>query len=201
MTYPADLPFEGDVRMLAERAGSIPMGWRAVYYGCLSKLMSVSCPARHGYRLAGPFDAEGTLHIVYAGDDKVVCGIVDRLERTAACTCEVCGRSAKRRTMINTTMVLCGRCAAPRLLRDAIGVVLNQLALAESTGTSLTIPFDDVPFQLRMVLQPTLWPPATRPESDPAHPDVTHKDLHRARPMLIKISSALERAIDAQITE
>ena len=201
MTRQPDAPFETDIRILAERGGSIPMGWRSVYYDCLSKLMAVSCAARHGYRLAGPFDAEGTLHIVYAGDDKVVSGIVDRLERTAACTCEMCGRSAKRRTMRSTIMVLCGRCAAPRLLRDVIGVVLDDLAHSELTDTPLRISFGNLPFQLRMLMQSTLWPRAACLDPDPGRPDVLRGDLRRARPMLTKISSVLERAIDAQITE
>lgn len=201
MNRQPDAPFEMAIRMLAERGGSVPMGWRTVYYDCLSKLVAVSCPRRHGYRLAGPFDAECTLRIVFAGDDKVVAGIVDWLERTASCTCEMCGRMAKRRVMGNITMVLCGRCAAPRLLRNTIGVVLNDLALAESTGTSLTIAFDALPFQLRMVKQSTLWPRPATSASDPGRPDITRKDLNRARPLLIKVRSVLERAIEAQFTE
>jgi len=194
----AATPFLKDIHKLAERAGWISAGWRGAYHDSLVKLAAVACEIRGPYRLSGPFESDSKLRVAYSGTDKVVRGILDRLKRTAECTCEICGRRGKRRDTGSSPMVLCARCAAPRLLREAIEVLMRDLAQAEINGSSCVIAYEDLPIQMRLVMQSSIWPRDALTGDDPAKPIVRVEDVRRATSMLKEVRLILDRAIDAQ---
>jgi hypothetical protein len=102
MTKPPTTPFVESIRWLEARCGSVPAGWQLAYNDMLCRLMAADCPARADIVVRGPFMDDLNLRVTQSAFDPVVAGILRRLERATAQTCEGCGRPAKLRCLDRT---------------------------------------------------------------------------------------------------
>ena len=64
--------FRSSIRMLAERAGSVPAGWRQAYQDALVAFSAVDCPGRREVMLIGPFVDDISLRVSANRVDRVV---------------------------------------------------------------------------------------------------------------------------------
>jgi len=150
--------FRQSIQMLAERAGSVPSGWRKAFDDTLVKLSAVDCPARSSTLLSGPFVNDISLSIVAKGQDSVVSGIARCLSARTEQTCERCGRAGRLRTLATRQVaVLCPKCAAPRILNAELTQLLREVALADSALLPRIWSYDQLAFQVRPVIPGEVW--------------------------------------------
>lgn len=190
-------PLEEDLRKLVDRGGSVPDGWQTPYAETVARLYAVACEGRAHVRLDGPLMADCNLHITHRGGDSVIKGILSRLERTTAQTCEVCGRPGRLRVFGMTIKVLCAVCAAPRLALHAVSQLLGDLGLAAEGGFNRPMTFDDMPVQLRPMLSADVWKPLTGSGGDePPKHATSLRQLQGLRPHLEAVRHALTTALE-----
>ena len=188
-------PLEEDLRKLVDRGGSVPDGWQTPYAETIARLHAVACEGRAHIRLDGPLMADCNLHLTHRGGDSVIKGILRRLERTTAQTCEVCGRPGRLRVFGMTIKVLCAVCAAPRLALHAVSQLLGDLQLAAEGGFSKPLTFDETPVQVRPMLSAEVWKPLTGSSGD--EPSTYATSLHQLqahRPRLEAVRQALGKS-------
>jgi hypothetical protein len=157
-----DTPWAEGIRKLEERAGSVPDGWLRPYADTLAKLYAVSSAEREHIRLDGPLTADRHLYLTHHGGDSVVTGILGRLERMTAQTCECCSRPGTLRIYGDRMKILCPACAAPILALDAISDLLDDLDSVDQISIDQPILFDDLPVQIRPMLSAECWDPVYR---------------------------------------
>ena len=189
-------PFIASVRVLAERGGSVPMGWQLGYNAMLCSLMAIHCQARGQVTFSGPHIEDINLRVSQKGSDPVVAGILGRLARVTAQTCEVCGSPGTLRCMGGTTKVLCSRCAAPRMASHALGQLLTELEAADHGRAGRIIWYDDMPPQVRPMLDADVWLPAKQTGDVSTKYRTSHSRLQSQRPRLEAMRCALEKAIE-----
>ena len=112
---------------LAHRQMDIPAGWRPAYLDALVALNAVRCDGRADLILLSPVVRHDGVHIQASGTDAVVDGIGRKLRHRTRYTCEKCGRPGHARRLPLEAGVLCGRCAAPRLLKAAVEECMASL--------------------------------------------------------------------------
>ena len=187
-----------DLRKLVDRGGSVPDGWQTAYTETIARLYAVACDCRAHVRLDGPLMADCNLYVTHRGGDRVIKGILGRLERTTAQTCEVCGRPGWLRVFGQTVKVLCPVCAAPRFALQAVSQLLSDLKLAVDGGSSKTLTFDEAPMQLRPMLPAEVWEPLIDGGGDepPTYATSLHQ-MQALRPRLEAVRQALEATLEA----
>lgn len=150
--------FRSSIRMLAERAGSVPAGWRQAYQGALVAFSAVDCPGRNDVILIGPFVDDISLRVSADRLDRVVRGIARSLSARTAQTCEKCGRAGRLRIFpTGNCSVLCPTCAAPRILSLELTHLLRDVDHADHTQSPRKQSYDEVPFQVRPVIPREAW--------------------------------------------
>ena len=190
-------PLYADLHQLVDRGGSVPDGWRAAYTETIARLYAVACDGRAHVRLDGPLMADCNMYVTHRGGDRVIKGILGRLERTTAQTCEVCGQPGRLRVFERTVKVLCSVCAAPRFALQAVSQLLSDLKLADDGGSSKTLTFDDAPIVLRPMLPAEVWEPLIDGSGDEPPTYATSLHLLQAlRPRLEAVRQALEATLE-----
>jgi hypothetical protein len=157
MTTPATTPFVESVRWLETRCESVPAGWQLAYNDMLCKLVAADCPARAKITVCGPYMDDLNLRVTQSAPDPVIAGILRRLERATAQTCEACGRPGKLRCLDRTVKVLCGHCAGPRLAFLALTRVMRDLDKTENGSPDEEIWWQSVPVLLRPLIPASAW--------------------------------------------
>lgn len=197
-SFKPDTPFQEGIRKLVDRSDSVPDGWQAAYRETIARLHAVTCDGRANVRLDGPLMGDCTLYVTHRGGDRVIEGILGRLERTTAQTCEVCGRPGRLRVLGQTINVLCPVCAAPRFALQAVSQLLSDLKLAAEGGPTKTLTFEETPMQLRPMLSAEVWEPLIDSSGDepPTHSTNLHQ-LQALRPRLEAVRQALEATLEA----
>lgn len=150
-------PFVESIRWLEARCESVPLGWQLAYNHMLCRLMAADCPARAEITVRGPYADDLNLRVTQSGSDAVVAGILKRLERVTAQTCEVCGRPGRLRCQDRRVWVLCGHCAGPRLAALALTRVLSDLEKTTDGSPDEEIWWDAAPVQLRPLIPADAW--------------------------------------------
>lgn len=193
-----ETPLHTDLRKLVDRGGSVPDGWQAAYTETIARLYAVACNGRAHVRLDGPLMADCNLYVTHRGGDRVIKGILGRLERTTAQTCEVCGRVGRLRVFGQKIKVLCPVCTAPRLALHAVSQLLSDLTLAVEGGPTKTLTLEETPMQLRPMLSAEAWEPLI--DSSGNEPPTYVTSLHQLqalRPRLVAVRQALEATLEA----
>ena len=150
--------FRSSIRMLAERADSVPAGWRCAYEVALIAFNAVDCPRRHDIVLGGPFVNDISLTISADRNDCVVSGIARSLSIRTEQTCEKCGKVGRLRTIRSRGVaVLCPTCAAPRILSVELTHLLRDVGHAGGTQSPRNWSYDEVPVQVRPVIPREAW--------------------------------------------
>ena len=157
MTTPEPTPFVRSIRWLEARCESVPDGWQQAYNDALCRLMAADCPARAEIVVRGPYMDDLNLRVTQSAPDPVVAGILKRLERATAQTCEVCGRPGKLRCLDRTVRVLCGHCAGPRLAVLALTRVMRDLDKTANGSSDEEIWWVSAPVQLRPLIPAAAW--------------------------------------------
>lgn len=157
MTTAKTTPFVESIRWLEARCEAVPEGWQLAYNSMLCRLMAADCPARAEITVRGPRMDDLNLRVTQSAVDPVVAGILKRLERTTAQTCEVCGRHGKLRCLDRTVKVLCGHCAGPRLASIALTRVLRDLDKTANGSPDEEIWWESAPVQLRPLIPASAW--------------------------------------------
>lgn len=157
MTTPETTPFVESIRWLEARCESVPAGWQLAYNDMLCKLMAADCPARAEITVRGPYMDDLNLKVTQSALDPVVAGILRRLERATAQTCEMCGRPGRIRCLDRTVKVLCGHCAGPRLAYLALTRVIRDLDKTANGSPDEEIWWKSAPVQLRPLIPASAW--------------------------------------------
>ena len=157
MTTPEPTPFVRSIRWLEARCESVPGGWQLAYNDALCRLVAADCPARADIVVRGPYVDDLSLRVTQSGPDPVVAGILKRLERATAQTCELCRRPGKLRCLDRTVKVLCGHCAGPRLASLAVTRVLRDLDKTAKGSPDEEIWWESVPVQIRPLIPASAW--------------------------------------------
>ena len=190
-------PFQEGIRKLVDRGDSVPDGWQTAYTETIARLHAVACESRSHVRLDGPLMADCNLYLTHRGGDRVIEGILGRLERTTAQTCEVCGRPGRLRIFGQTLKVLCPVCAAPRLALHAVSKLLRDMELADARGLSEPITFDETQMQLRPMLLAQVWEPLIDHSGDEPPTYVTSlSQLLALRPRLEAVRQTLVATLE-----
>ena len=197
-TLEPETPLQADLRKLVDRGGSVPDGWQTPFTETIERLYAVACEGRAHVRLDGPMMADCNLRVTHRGGDRVIEGILGRLERTTAQTCEVCGRPGRLRVRGLTIRVLCPVCAAPRLALQAVLQLLSDLKLAAEGAPAKMLTFDEMPMQLRPMLPAEVWEPLIDSSGDepPTHATGLHQ-LQAIRPRLESMRQTLVATLGA----
>lgn len=125
-------PFHESLELLNSRVDWIPTGWQALYADLRLRLYAVFCEGREPIVFLGGYEEDGHLLVETHAPDFVIQGILRKARAKAACTCMECGQPGKRREFEDwREMVLCGTCAAPRLLQFEI----QRLLALDRCGT------------------------------------------------------------------
>ena len=191
-------PFQEGIRKLVHRGDSVPDGWKIPYEKTIAGLHAVACEGRANIELDGPLMADCNLYVTHRGGDRVVAGLLGRLERTTAQTCEVCGRPGKLRVFGQTLKVLCPVCAAPRLALQAVSQLLRDLGLADERSLSEPLTFDETQMQLRPMLLAQVWEPLIDHSGDEPPTYVTSlSQLQALRPRLEAVRQTLLDTLEA----
>lgn len=128
----APTPFHESMALLNTRVDWIPTGWQALYAEMRLRLYAVFCEGREPIFFLGGYEEDGHLLVETHAPDFVVQGILRKARAKAACTCMECGQPGKRRELEDwREMVLCGTCAAPRLLH----LQIQRLLALDRCGT------------------------------------------------------------------
>ena len=157
VSNPETTPFVESIRWLEARCESVPAGWQLAYNSMLCKLMAADCPARADITVRGPYIDDLNLRVTQSAFDPVVAGILRRLERATAQTCEVCGRTGRLRCLDRTVKVLCGHCAGPRLASVALTRVMRDLDKTVKGTLNEEIWWESAPVQLRPLIPASAW--------------------------------------------
>ena len=157
MTTPEPTPFVRSIRWLETRCEWVPDGWQLAYNDALCRLMAADCPARAEVVVRGPYMDDLSLRVTQSAPDPVVAGILKRLERATAQTCEVCRRPGKLRCLDRTVKVLCGKCAGPRLAALALTRVMRDLDKTANGSSDEEIWWESAPIQLRPLIPASAW--------------------------------------------
>lgn len=184
--------FAACIRMLSERSGSVPPGWRPAYYDTLHGLRAVDCGARGSMKLSGPFVSDDAVLIIASGNDYKVDSILHRLERKSACICQTCGRLGKPRDLGHKVAVLCPSCAAPRLLQGALKKLIAELAASANFDRPVILPFDQFPVPLRSVVPASVWWPVQTVSGADESNCTTHDALRRHLRRFEQVLAALD---------
>ena len=150
-------PFVRSIRWLETRCESVPDGWQLAYNDALCRLMAADCPARAEIVVRGPYMDDLNLRVTQSAPDPVVAGILKRLERATAQTCEVCRRPGKLRCLDRTVKVLCGQCAGPRLAALALTRVMRDLDKTANGSSDEEVWWESAPVQLRPLIPASAW--------------------------------------------
>lgn len=156
-TFKPTTPFVESIRWLEARCESVPDGWQLAYNDTLCRLMAADCPARADIVVRGPYLDNLNLRVTQSAVDPVVAGILKRLERTTAQTCEVCRRPGRMRCLGRFVKVLCGPCAGPRLASVALTRVIRDLDNTVKGSWDEEIWWESAPLQLRPLIPATAW--------------------------------------------
>ena len=194
---PEATPLVDSIRWLEARCESVPQGWQLIFNDALRKLMAVDCQARAQVTLVGPYVDDINLRITQRGIDPVISGILRRLERATAQTCEVCGRPGKVRCLDRTVKILCGCCAGPRLASFAVTRVLRDLDETASGKSSDEVWWATAPVQLRPLIPAAAWQVLDVPDASSAVRYTSHARLATHRPWLEAVRRALDQAVEA----
>ena len=191
--------FPDSIRMLGERAGSVPAGWRCAYEDALVALNAVACPRRHDVVLGGPFIDDISLRVSLSRPDCVVRGITRSLSTRTEQTCEKCGLTGRLRSLpTRTVAVLCSTCAAPRMLGAELIRLLRDTHDADRTVSPRVWTYDEMPFQVRPVIPREAWHLGPLPERGPGDEHfVSHETLRRLKPHFSLLLEKLTAFIDA----
>jgi len=157
ITTPEPTPFVQSIRWLEARCESVPDGWQLAYNDMLCRLMAADCPARAEIIVRGPYIDDLSLRVTQSAPDPVVAGILRRLERATAQTCEMCKRPGKLRCLDRTLKVLCGQCAGPRLASLALTRVMRDLDKSAKGSSDEEIWWETAPVQLRPLFPASAW--------------------------------------------
>ena len=157
MTTTEPTPFVRSIRWLEARCESVPVGWQLAYNDMLCKLMAADCPGRADIVVRGPYVDDRNLRVTQSAFDPVVAGILKRLERATAQTCEVCRRPGRFRSLDRTVKVLCGHCAGPRLASLALTRVMRDLDKSAKGSSDEEIWWGSAPVQLRPLIPGSAW--------------------------------------------
>ena len=192
-----ETPLHADLRKLVDRGSCVPDGWQAAYTRTIARLYAAACDCRVHVRLDGPLMADCNLYVTHRGGDGVIKGILGRLERTTAQTCEVCGLAGRLRVFGKVTKVLCPVCTAPRVALQAVSQLLSELKLAVDGGSCKTLTFDEVPMQLRPMLPAKVWEPLIDGSGDEPPTYVTSlSQLQALRPRLEAVRQTLVATLE-----
>ena len=194
---PVVTPLVDSIRWLEARCESVPQGWQLIYNDTLRKLMAVDCQARALVTLGGPCLDDLNLRITQRGVDPVISGILRRLDRATARTCEVCGRQGKVRCLDRSVKILCACCAGPRLASLAVTRVLRDLDETAKGRPSEEIWWTTAPVQLRPLVPAAAWQVLDVPDASSAVHYTSHARLARHRPWLEAVRRALDEAVEA----
>ena len=157
MTTTIPTRFVESVRWLEARCETVPDGWQLAYNDMLCSLMAADCPARAEIVVRGPYVDDLSLRVTQSAFDPVVAGILKRLERATAQTCEVCRRPGRLRCLDRTVKVLCGHCAGPRLASLALTRVMRDLDKTANGSPDEEIWWESAPVQLRPLIPASAW--------------------------------------------
>lgn len=125
-------PFHESLAVLNERVEFIPMGWQRLYSDMRLRLYAAYCQEREAIVVLGAYEHDGHLWVESHAPDFVVQGILRKARMKARCTCTECGQPGRRRELEDwLEVVLCGRCAGPRLLR----LEIQRLLALDRCGT------------------------------------------------------------------
>ena len=193
-TTPKSTPFLDSIRWLEVRCESVPQGWQLAYNEMLRKLAAADCPARADIRVRGPYVDDLNLRVTQSGLDPVVAGVLRRVERATAQTCEVCGRPGKLRCLDRTVKIMCSCCAGPRLASVAVTRVLRDLDQAATGKPSEEIWWTTAPLQLRPLIPASAWQVLDVPDASSAVRYTSHARLATHRPWLEAVRRALDQA-------
>lgn len=193
-TSPQTTPFMECIRWLEARCESVPQGWQLAYNEMLGKLAAADCPARADITVRGPYLDDLNLRVTQSGLDPVVAGILRRVERSTAQTCEVCGQPGKLRCLGRSVKVMCGCCAGPRLASLAVTQVLRDLDETANGKPSEEIWWTTAPLQLRPLIPASAWQVLDVPDASSAVRYTSHARLATHRPWLEAVRRALDQA-------
>lgn len=194
---PKVTPLVDSIRWLEARCEYVPQGWQFIFNDTLRKLIAVDCQARAQVTLGGPYMDDINLRITQHGIDPVIAGILQRLERATAQTCEVCGRPGKVRCLDRTVKILCGCCAGPRLASLAVTRVLRELDETAPGKPSEEIWWTTAPLQLRPLIPASAWQVLDVPDASSAVRYTSHARLATHKPWLEAVRRALDQASEA----
>lgn len=194
---PEATPLVDSIRWLEARCESVPQGWQLIYNDTLRKLMAVDCQARAQVILGGPCLDDLNLRITQRGVDPVISGILRRLERATAQTCEVCGMPGKVRCLDRSVKILCACCAGPRLASLAVTRVLRDLDETAKGRPSEEIWWTTAPVQLRPLVPAAAWQVLDVPDASSAVHYISQARLAKHRPWLEAVRRALDQAVEA----
>ena len=125
-------PFHEGLELLNSRVEWIPTGWQPLYANLRLRLYAVFCEGREPIVFLGGYEEDGHLLVETHAPDFVIQGILRKARAKAACTCMECGQPGTRRELEDwREMVLCGTCAAPRLLQ----IQIQRLLALDRCGT------------------------------------------------------------------
>ena len=194
MTTAKTTPFVESIRWLEARCEAVPEGWQLAYNSMLCRLMAAVCPARAEITVRGPYMDDLNLRVTQSAVDPVVAGILKRLERATAQTCEVCGRPGKLRCLDRTVRVLCGHCAGPRLAFLALTRIMRDLDKTVTGSSEEEIWWESAPVQLRPLIPASAWQVLDVAGMPSAVQYTSSGRLEKFRPWLEAVRRALDRA-------
>ena len=194
MTTPETTPFVESIRWLEARCESVPAGWQLAYNDMLCKLMAADCPARAEITVRGPYMDDLNLKVTQSALDPVVAGILRRLERATAQTCEMCGRPGRIRCLDRTVKVLCGHCAGPRLAYLALTRVIRDLDKTANGSPDEEIWWESAPVQLRPLIPASAWQVLDVAGVPSPVQYTSSRRLEKHRPWLEAVRRALDEA-------
>ena len=193
-TSPQTSAFMDSIRWLEMRCESVPQGWQLAYNEMLGKLAAADCPARADITVRGPYLDDLNLRVTQSGIDPVLAGILRRVERATAQTCEVCGQPGKLRCLDRSVKVMCGCCAGPRLASLAVTRVLRDLDETANGRPSDEIWWTTAPVQLRPLIPASAWQLLDIADASPTIYHTSHAQLASHRPWLEAVQRALDQA-------
>jgi len=145
------------IEMHCHRQMDVPEGWRPAFLDALVALNAVKCAKRDDLILLSPVVRHDGVHVQASGEDAVVDGICRKLRHRTRYTCEKCGRPGHARRLPLDVRVLCGFCAAPRVMKAKIEECMASLTLSAELGQDRLITFDEMPPQLRATVPAAAW--------------------------------------------
>ena len=195
---PKATPFLDSVRWLETRCEWVPVGWQLAYNEALCKLLAIDCAARAHITVSGPYMEDLNLRVGQNGTDSVVAGILGRLERKTAQTCERCGRPGTLRLLDRPVIkVLCGFCAGPRLASAALSRLLRDMNQSVSSSLSKEIWWEAAPVELRPLIPAAAWHVFPGNGTSASIWYTSHAQLTSHRPWLEAVQRALDEAPEA----